>query len=299
MPESTETVNAETTTDSSPVVTVVTDDQELFETVPEQTIESIQEEKTNGGKTDSSSDETVNTEKAEETTSEDKEGDDKDVDLRFSQSTRFQQMNDRMKTAEQTNTNLSSENDRLRDDLQRRSRQPEEKIDFFNSLGNEEILEALDENPIEFLRNFKNEIETNVLIQFQEKQVQQTADQKIDAVYEQYAKDNPSFKTMLDDGSLRNFVDKNPGHTALSAHVMLEKSNVIQTEVSKAVQEKETEMLKNFKAKRQIDVLSSGPTVSRRSNDQTKDPALQNPKAFGGTTAVLAQRLLQRRRGSA
>jgi len=297
MSESTETVNTETTADSSPAVTVATDDQELFETVPEQTIESIQAEKTDGDTTDTTSDETVNTEKADETTSEEKES---DVDLRFSQSTRFQQMNDRMKTAEQTNTNLSSENDRLRDDLQRRSGQPEEKkSDFFNSLGNEEIMEALDENPIEFLKNFKNEIETNVLTQFQEKQVQQTADQKIDAVYEQYAEENPSFKTMLDDGSLRNFVDKNPGHTALSAHVMLDMPNVIKGEVSKAVLDKETEMLKNFKAKRQIDVLPSGPTVSGRSKDQTKDPALQNPKAFGGTTAVLAQRLLQRRRGSA
>ncbi len=297
MPESTETVNTETTADSSPAVAVATDDQELFETVPEQTIESIQEEKTNGDTPDTTSDETVNTEKADETTSEEKES---DVDLRFSQSTRFQQMNDRMKTAEQTNTNLSSENDRLRDDLQRRSGQPnEEKVDFFNSLGNEEIMEALDENPIEFLKNFKNEIETNVLTQFQEKQVQQTADQKIDAVYERYAEENPSFKTMLDDGSLRNFVDKNPGHTALSAHVMLDMPNVIKGEVSKAVQDKETEMLKNFKAKRQIDVLPSGPTVSGRSKDQIKDPALQNPKAFGGTTAVLAQRLLQRRRSSA
>jgi len=300
MPENTQTVNE---VEAASSVESSNEDQEFVDTIVELPVIPEGVEATSEETVKTETPETEVAEKEEKPAVETKSEEEKpsaETDDRFSQSPRFRQMNDRMKTAEQ-------ENKALQEQLSHANSQIEANTptDFLEDYSDDDsVTQEFDENPKEFLEKFAAKIESQVISRMAQENQARLEKTKLNEVFDNYAEKNPSFDEMLDDGSLREFVQKNPGHNALSAHMALTAQtsqesvkSQIDEAVKKAVAETETKLIKNFKAKRSIDVLPSGPAATGGKQDSIP-PELANPKAFGGITSVLAQRLLQRRTAS-
>jgi len=112
--------------------------------------------------------------------------------------------------------------------------------------------------------------------------------------YESYAKANPDFDEMWDDGRIQAFMDKNPGHNAISAHQMLTEETRLKAAADKAVKEFEGAL----RSKRAASAVLGAGNMSVPTDAKAADERLKNPKKFGGVTEVLTARLLERRRAA-
>jgi hypothetical protein len=162
------------------------------------------------------------------------------------------------------------------------------------SLSQEEIHEAFDEDPKNFLADFARSIEKRML----EKQsefttVEQNAllQDRVNATFENFEKHNDGFRAMWDSGELKSFMDENPGHNAISAFHELTFEKRVQAAKEEAAKEAEKKVLANLKAKGNAKSLESGPTASRPSG---VDDELINPEKYGGLTKVLTDRFIKR-----
>jgi len=164
------------------------------------------------------------------------------------------------------------------------------------AMSNEELQDMFDDDPKGFLTNFAKQIRSELVGEIQQQQreqMQQDQQRATVTTYEKYAKENPDFDKMWDDGKLQKFMDENPGHNAISAHMLLTK-DIREKDAMKKAEEKLT---KSLRAKRSAQVLSGGPSATGR--PAGKIPAeLQNTRKYGGLTSVLAQRAAQRLKGA-
>lgn len=177
---------------------------------------------------------------------------------------------------------------------------------------NEEILEALEEDPLGFLKNFaqqvRYEVKQDMLTTQQEAEQQKSLEEfqsRAGKTYGKFAEEHPEFQTMWDDGKLKNYMDDNPGHNAISAYLMLNKDTLVSKEeaekaqaeaVTKAIAETE----KKFNARKTTtgSVLKTDPSSGDRSQSKI-DPLLQDTSKVGGKVSAIAQhleRFRQRRR---
>ncbi|MDD4456313.1 MAG: hypothetical protein PHC98_01870 [Syntrophotalea acetylenica] len=161
----------------------------------------------------------------------------------------------------------------------------------------EEVREWMEDDPIGYEANRFAQFHYESRKLLEQEQVQKTETNKIVDTFTQYAKENPDFDELWNSGKIEAFMQSNPGHNAISAHMMITSSNRnadidkrIADAVAKATKEAEEKVVKNFQAKRNATVLSEGP--AHRGGDNEGPPAeLKNTKQFGGKTAVMAQRL--------
>lgn len=111
----------------------------------------------------------------------------------------------------------------------------------------------------------------------------------IELTFGQYEKDNPDFRPMWDSGEIGRYMDANPGHNAMSAHMNLTGEKRID-----AAKEEGAELArKGIATKKSAATMGAGPSATGQPTK--KDPRMGDPKKFGGTTTVLAQRLAERR----
>lgn len=112
----------------------------------------------------------------------------------------------------------------------------------------------------------------------------------IEVTFGQYEKDHADFRPMWESGEIGKFMDANPGHNAMSAHMIMTSEKRIE-----AAKEEGAELArKGLKVKTAAATMGAGPSATGQPTK--KDPRLGDPKKFGGTTNVLAQRLAERRR---
>lgn len=145
----------------------------------------------------------------------------------------------------------------------------------------------------------REEVKTEMEQRFQSQQEAQER-KSIEDEYNRYAKEHPDFDDMWDSGDLQAYMEEHPGSTAKEAHMALTREKEIQAAVDEAIQKKEAELTdkekeaaENQKAKKNAQVLGSGPSAGGRVAGQT--PAeLKDTKKYGGLAAVLAQRSLAR-----
>ncbi len=165
----------------------------------------------------------------------------------------------------------------------------------------DELRDWMDEDPVAYTANLTQQIRAEVTKDVNGKLTQQTHDDQVLKTFDDYVAKHETFDSMWDSGEIQSFMDKNQGHNAISAHMALTaESNAtnfetkIKDAVEKAVKETEERVIKNFKAKKGAQVLSSGPTTTGTAHDKVA-PELENPKKFGGINTVLAARLKARR----
>jgi hypothetical protein len=164
-------------------------------------------------------------------------------------------------------------------------------------MADDDIVETFSKNPKGFLSTFANQIVEHIgkTAQDHQNKVQtETLQSSIERTFDDYAKKNPDFDEMWDSGEIKRFMDENPGHNAISAHMMLTGDKRVQDVAEKAKKEAEEQTLKNINAKRGAQVLSVGAKPRVASSGSQTDPRMQDPNKFGGMTNVLVARLRER-----
>lgn len=170
-----------------------------------------------------------------------------------------------------------------------------------STLGDEDILNKFNEDPKGFLANFAKQVHAEVkndLMQQQDLRDQerqaQLQEQQTRSTFEKYSKENTDFLEMWNNGDIPKFMEDNPGHNAISAHQLMTAQKRIDEAVQTAVKEAEERVTKNYQLKRTNAVLGSTAATPGRGVPRVP-PELKDPKAYGGVTTVLAQRLAARK----
>lgn len=167
-----------------------------------------------------------------------------------------------------------------------------------------EMREWMEEDPIAYTANIAKQIRAEVTKDVEGQFSQRSHEDKMLKTFDDYAAKNETFDQMWDSGEIQRFIDKNPGHNAISAHMALMSDGnakgveiQIKDATEKAIKKTEERMIKNFKAKKGAQVLSSGPTTTGTVQGKIA-PELKDPKKFGGINTVLAARLRERRQAA-
>lgn len=172
-----------------------------------------------------------------------------------------------------------------------------QKLIDIGKLTTEELLEWQNDDPKGYMQNFLAVATQDISKTLRDEFAQKAQQDKTDETFDAYAKDNPTdksgtgFMQMWDDGQLKTFMDANPGHNAISAHMVLTAKSRTDSVVEEAVTKAKTEMTKQQQARVVTDGLGGAPGYS----PSTEDQGLKNTQKRGGKISVLADRLLKRR----
>lgn len=242
---------------------------------------------------------------------EDDKAKDKGDDARLDKHPRFKSLIDTNRVLREQNQELMGKVDLLikRMDAgvapgqQSTGKEGEPKGMLFAGKTNEELTDLFDENPQKFLTDFADNLKSQFKDEFMQMRTQETQEAAYRRSYEEFADKNPDFLEMWDSGEISAFLDKNPGHNAISAFYALSEpvrnesvQQQIAVAVKKAVEEEKTKIEKNLKAKRSITYVPAAPRETGDKRETTID--MKDSKKFGGTISVLARRLaLKRQQG--
>ncbi len=160
---------------------------------------------------------------------------------------------------------------------------------LFADMDNDKLLDEFNTDPKGFLSNLVTTVQRQTLDSFNNEQQRMSYDKAIVETFKDYAKKNPDFDDMWESGDIKAFMDKNPGHNAISAHQMLTQENRIKAAAEEAAKKAREDTIKEFKIKRNAAVLTGGPSAPVPTGGIPDE--LRDTKKFGGRTNVLAQRL--------
>ena len=224
-------------------------------------------------------------------------------DDRFDKHPRFQELNRRARESEERvrklEQTLSELNARQAAPKGEKGEGGESKLPYkdVSKMTPEELLDFQSEDPRGYYQNLlsqaKHELNNDLTQSFEQRQKEDA----VVATYESFAKANPDFDEMWDSGTLQEFMRTNPGHNAISAYHALTADSKLQAATEKAAKDAEAAFTRNQRAKRTSDVLPQGPSAPGTFSHG--DEALKDSRKFGGTSAVLASRLADRRRSQA
>jgi hypothetical protein len=176
----------------------------------------------------------------------------------------------------------------------KRSQTPEsKKVSEFKDISNlqeDEIRQWMEEDPKGFTANIYAQVKHEVKSDLRQEDTQQNHQQRIIKTLESYKEKNPDFDQMWESGEISKFMQENPGHNALSAHMIMTEEKRIKA----ALKAEEDKIIANIAAKKQSRVLGAGPA---HSGGPTLDEELSNTKERGGIKTVMAERLAAMRRG--
>ena len=230
----------------------------------------------------------------------DQAGDKGDTDGdRFDKHPRFQQLNERVLKAEADNAALRQ---RLETIEARPSGAEPTGADLpfkdLSGMEDSEILEWQQTDPKGFAANQRAQLRHEMSQEVGGQLDRQNFESSVERTFQSFAEANPDFDEMWDRGELKAFMDRNPGHNAISAYYLLtaEKKTADAVDAAKleATEAAEKKLQEDLKARRESQVLSSGPSPASGTVD-TIPPELQDTKKHGGRTTVLAKRSEARR----
>ena len=167
----------------------------------------------------------------------------------------------------------------------------------------DELLDWQAQDPKGFLDNLNKAVQytvSNELEAYKQRMDQQTEqvqhESKLAKTYEDYAKQNPDFDELWDSGTITEFMTKNPGHNAMSAHMAMTAETRLEAAKAEAAKKALEEYEVKLKTKRAAStVVSSGPANVPTSTEHADD-RLNNPNKYGGRMTVLAERYAERLR---
>lgn len=224
-------------------------------------------------------------------------------DDRFDKHPRFQELNRRVKESDDVIRKLQETVTELSAKLSKPSGDDAAGADGnvpykdISKMKPEELLDWQSEDPHGYYKNVLAQAKHELTAEFTHTSEQRAKEDAVVSTFENFAKQHPDFDQMWDAGDLQKFMQSNPGHNAISAYWAITAEAKVQEAAEKAAKEAEAKFIKNQRAKKVSDVLPQGPSAPAGS--MVGDDALKDTKKFGGTTAVLAQRLADRRRSQA
>ena len=135
---------------------------------------------------------------------------------------------------------------------------PDEKQLDFENMDDEQLLDALNENPKAFVSAITKQVRADI-----ERESEQRAEEdRFVKTYQDFQEQYPNFEGLWESGRIKDYMDEHPGHNALSAYLRITHDARIKEAVAKKLQEKG---------------IGEG--------------SLSDTKKFGGTSRVLADRL--------
>jgi len=215
---------------------------------------------------------------------------------RFDKHPRFQQLRTERNAERQANQELRERLARLEGQLS--VGKPEKEVVTLDGKSAEEIQEMMETDPAAFYKAVSESAERKALAAVEQRtkaEAGKSQERAVMSTYEKYGQDNPDFVEKWDDGSLRGYMDKHPGHTAISAHMAMTMEDRIKTAEERGRKAGEEQALKNHKAKQGASTIGADLSKSASSRPAGTPPELKNPNKYGGATAVIAQRLAARR----
>jgi len=136
----------------------------------------------------------------------------------------------------------------------------------------------------------------------QEMIAQSEKQSRVISLEDQFLKDNPSYMEVFRAGKLDAIKTQHPlldNISAFKEYERLEAVASIEAKVNEAVEKTKAEMIDQFKAKGSATVLGEGSTAIPSEKPAGEAPEMKDPKKFGGSTNVLANRLALRRKEKA
>jgi hypothetical protein len=224
------------------------------------------------------------------------EGTPPDDSTRFDKHPRFIELNSRLKTAEETIRQFQAKPAApANPDGEKPTELPYKDL---TSMTDEQILDWQSEDPKGYVDNLNkmiaHQVQTGVATALQsktEQDQQATIEAQVEKTYQAYATENPDFNSMWDSGEIKTYMDQNPGHNAISAHMAMtaetRHQKTIDDAVAQALKQAETARRSTRKAG---SILGPGPS-SVPTSAKTSSDELKNPSKYGGSTSVLAARL--------
>lgn len=236
---------------------------------------------------------------AEEKAAADAEAARKAEEDRFDKHPRFQEL---IKTQAELRERLAKAEGAL--EASRRPAEPEKQTPLpykdITQMQDDELRDWQNEDPKGYAANLYAQAR-HELMQEIKGQTQADMQQKgVRKTFDEYAAKNSDFMPMWESGQIPKFMEQNPGHNAISAHIILKQGTAladldkrIKEEVAKAEKAAEERAIKNFQAKKRAAVLPGGATLPAGEDDELKDT-----KSRGGLVSALTERLLRGRRES-
>ena len=170
----------------------------------------------------------------------------------------------------------------------------------------EDVDDWWEKDKVGFMANFYQQVayetKNNLMGELHQKETAKT----VSNTYETFAATHPDILPMWNDGKINQYMQKNPGHTPISAYYMLREAEgggkvdgkAMETAVAAAVAEAkkatEQEMIAKFKAKASAMLLGSGPANEAVNATINTDLSV---KQAGGMNSFLSQRLAAMRAG--
>jgi len=132
------------------------------------------------------------------------------------------------------------------------------KVSDLLAMEHDDLVDLISQDPKNFVAQLTKSISGELTQQMEERSTTDRYNRQVEETFSGYAKDNPDFEKMWDSGELKTYMDKNPGHNAISAHMML----TINKRIEDAKKEGEQKAINDFKTKKQNQVLGSNGSVS-------------------------------------
>jgi len=171
-------------------------------------------------------------------------------------------------------------------------------------MSDDDLREWSDRAPGEYARNLARQTHWETTRDNILREKQRSVQGRVESSLREYAATNTDFVGMVEDGTLKDFIQSHPGHNFISAHQVLTaetRSKTFETRIAEeraaAKKEAEAEFNRNLRAKQRVTPLTGGGSggVSR---SPVTDPALSDTKKHGGRNAVIARRYEERRRAA-
>lgn len=149
-------------------------------------------------------------------------------------------------------------------------------------LEHDDLVAMVTENPHGFVQSLTEEISKGILSKVESQKRNDERNSSIESTIDSYASEHKDFEAMWEDGSIGKYMDKNPGHNAISAHLMLTLAGKLAAAEKKGAEE----AAKNFTTKMGSQTLGSGVNIP----PNQRDAAIKDTKKFGGRARVAAMR---------
>ncbi|MCG7854192.1 MAG: hypothetical protein MIO92_16875, partial [Methanosarcinaceae archaeon] len=179
---------------------------------------------------------------------------------------------------------------------------PAEETPDYNdimSMEDDDIIDQVTSDPKGFFSNYakqlaheiKTELRTAKKIEAEQNEVA-TFQERATKTYQDFFDSTPDGQALLDSGSIRDFVNSNPGHNAISAYYALTGDAQVQAKIEAAKKETEARIYKELKSAGKS--RSTATQTGGRIINTDKSPEMMNPDKFGGRDKVLLDRLRAR-----
>jgi len=186
----------------------------------------------------------------------------KDTSTDFHNHPRWQERELRMKELEAENRILKEVAEVVKGTRKSETEQPPQNTPttprYTNVLemSDSDIADALRDNPKGFMANLYVQVMHELKTEMATEVNKTETTKKVKGTYDQFAEKNPDFNDMWKDGTIKKFMDTNPGHNPMSAYNELTAEKRMQTEIEKAVAKAKKEVEDSYRSKTKATTLA-------------------------------------------